>query len=81
MENGNSAADFRAGKAAVLHFLEAQIKKCDKGKANPALAGEILERKLKGRPKRDDSSAQGGPLQACGCVVGRIGSDHVSCRN
>ena len=42
------AADFRAGKAAALNFLKGQVMKLSKGKANPALAGEILERKLKG---------------------------------
>ena len=42
------AADFRAGKAAALNFLKGQVMKLSKGKANPALAGEILEKKLKG---------------------------------
>jgi aspartyl-tRNA(Asn)/glutamyl-tRNA(Gln) amidotransferase subunit B len=41
------AADFRSGKAAALNFLKGQVMKLSKGKANPALAGEILERKLK----------------------------------
>ena len=41
------AADFRAGKAAALNFLKGQVMKLSRGKANPALAGEILERKLK----------------------------------
>jgi aspartyl-tRNA(Asn)/glutamyl-tRNA(Gln) amidotransferase subunit B len=40
--------DYRAGKAAALNFLKGQVMKLSKGKANPALAGEILERKLKG---------------------------------
>jgi aspartyl-tRNA(Asn)/glutamyl-tRNA(Gln) amidotransferase subunit B len=40
------AADFRAGKAAALNFLKGQVMKLSKGKANPALAGEILERLL-----------------------------------
>jgi len=42
------AADFRAGKAAALNFLKGQVMKLSKGKANPALAGEWLEKKLKG---------------------------------
>jgi len=46
--NPGPAADFRAGKAAALNFLKGQVMKLSKGKANPALAGEILERKLKG---------------------------------
>src|SRR5581483_8707908 len=41
------AADFKAGKAAALNFLKGQVMKLSKGKANPGLAGEILERKLK----------------------------------
>jgi aspartyl-tRNA(Asn)/glutamyl-tRNA(Gln) amidotransferase subunit B len=46
--NPGPAADFRAGKAAALNFLKGQVMKLSKGKANPALAGEILERKLNG---------------------------------
>ncbi|MBI5387175.1 MAG: Asp-tRNA(Asn)/Glu-tRNA(Gln) amidotransferase subunit GatB [Verrucomicrobia bacterium] len=46
--NPGPAADFRTGKAAALNFLKGQVMKLSKGKANPALAGEILERKLKG---------------------------------
>jgi aspartyl-tRNA(Asn)/glutamyl-tRNA(Gln) amidotransferase subunit B len=41
------AADFRAGKTAALNFLKGQVMKLSKGKANPALAGAILEQKLK----------------------------------
>ncbi|HEV2096234.1 MAG TPA: Asp-tRNA(Asn)/Glu-tRNA(Gln) amidotransferase subunit GatB [Chthoniobacterales bacterium] len=41
------AADFRAGNAASLNFLKGQVMKLSKGKANPQLAGEVLERKLK----------------------------------
>ena len=46
--NPGPATDFRAGKVAALNFLKGQVMKLSKGKANPALAGEILERKLKG---------------------------------
>ncbi|MCI0745798.1 MAG: Asp-tRNA(Asn)/Glu-tRNA(Gln) amidotransferase subunit GatB [Verrucomicrobia subdivision 3 bacterium] len=46
--NPKSAADFKAGKAAALNFLKGQVMKLSKGKANPNLVGEILERKLKG---------------------------------
>ena len=46
--NPGPAADFKSGKAAALNFLKGQVVKLSKGKANPALAGEILERKLKG---------------------------------
>jgi aspartyl-tRNA(Asn)/glutamyl-tRNA(Gln) amidotransferase subunit B len=46
--NPGPAADYRAGKAAALNFLKGQVMKLSKGKANPAVAGEILERKLRG---------------------------------
>jgi aspartyl-tRNA(Asn)/glutamyl-tRNA(Gln) amidotransferase subunit B len=46
--NPGPAADYKAGKAAALNFLKGQVMKLSKGKANPALAGAILERKLKG---------------------------------
>jgi aspartyl-tRNA(Asn)/glutamyl-tRNA(Gln) amidotransferase subunit B len=45
--NEKSAEDFRAGKVAALNFLKGQVMKLSKGKANPNLVGEILERKLK----------------------------------
>jgi len=45
--NPGPAADFRSGKAAALNFLKGQVMKLSKGKANPAVVGEILERKLK----------------------------------
>jgi aspartyl-tRNA(Asn)/glutamyl-tRNA(Gln) amidotransferase subunit B len=45
--NPKPAADFKAGHAASLNFLKGQVLKLSKGTANPALAGEILERKLR----------------------------------
>ena len=45
--NPGPAADFKAGKAAALNFLKGQVMKLSKGKANPALVGEILEKKLR----------------------------------
>jgi len=45
--NPRSVQDYKAGKAAALNFLKGQVMKASKGKANPNLAGEILERKLK----------------------------------
>jgi len=45
--NPGPAADYRAGKLAALNFLKGQVMKLSKGKANPALVGEILERLLK----------------------------------
>jgi aspartyl-tRNA(Asn)/glutamyl-tRNA(Gln) amidotransferase subunit B len=44
--NPGPAADFKAGKVSALNFLKGQVMKLSKGKANPALAGEILEKKL-----------------------------------
>jgi len=46
--NPGPANDFKSGKADALNFLKGQVMKLSKGKANPALVGEILERKLKG---------------------------------
>jgi aspartyl-tRNA(Asn)/glutamyl-tRNA(Gln) amidotransferase subunit B len=45
--NPKPAADFKAGNAASLNFLKGQVMKFSKGTANPQLAGEILEKKLK----------------------------------
>ena len=45
--NPKPAADFRGGNAASLNFLKGQVMKLSKGKANPQMVGEILERKLK----------------------------------
>ncbi len=46
-ENPKPAADFRAGSSAALNFLKGRVMKLSKGKANPRMAGEILERRLK----------------------------------
>jgi aspartyl-tRNA(Asn)/glutamyl-tRNA(Gln) amidotransferase subunit B len=45
--NPKPVADFKAGNVASLNFLKGQVMKLSKGQANPQLAGEILERKLK----------------------------------
>ena len=45
--NPGSAADFKAGKVAALNFLKGQVMKNSKGKANPTLIGEMLEKKLR----------------------------------
>jgi aspartyl-tRNA(Asn)/glutamyl-tRNA(Gln) amidotransferase subunit B len=45
--NPKSVADYRSGKVAALNALKGQVMKLSKGKANPNLVGEILERKLK----------------------------------
>jgi aspartyl-tRNA(Asn)/glutamyl-tRNA(Gln) amidotransferase subunit B len=44
--NPKPAADFKAGNVASLNFLKGQVMKLSKGRANPQLVGEILERKL-----------------------------------
>ncbi|HTG43687.1 MAG TPA: Asp-tRNA(Asn)/Glu-tRNA(Gln) amidotransferase subunit GatB [Verrucomicrobiae bacterium] len=46
--NPRSVEDYRAGKAAALNFLKGQVMKLSKGKANPTVVGELLEKKLKG---------------------------------
>jgi aspartyl-tRNA(Asn)/glutamyl-tRNA(Gln) amidotransferase subunit B len=46
--NPGPVSDFKNGKTAALNFLKGQVMKLSKGKANPALVGEILERKLRG---------------------------------
>ena len=45
--NPGPVADFKNGKTAALNFLKGQVMKLSKGRANPALAGQILENKLK----------------------------------
>jgi aspartyl-tRNA(Asn)/glutamyl-tRNA(Gln) amidotransferase subunit B len=46
--NPKPVADFKAGNIASLNFLKGQVIKSSKGKANPQLVGEVLEKKLKG---------------------------------
>ena len=46
--NPRSVEDYKAGKVVALNFLKGQVMKLSKGKANPNVVGEILERKLKG---------------------------------
>ncbi len=45
--NPKSVADYKGGKVAALNSLKGQVMKLSKGKANPNLVGEILEKKLK----------------------------------
>jgi aspartyl-tRNA(Asn)/glutamyl-tRNA(Gln) amidotransferase subunit B len=45
--NPKPVADFKTGNVASLNFLKGQVIKRSKGKANPQLVGEVLERKLK----------------------------------
>ncbi len=46
--NPGPVSDFRNGKAAALNYLKGQVMKLSKGKADPAVVGEILEQKAKG---------------------------------
>src|SRR5213595_4055805 len=46
--NPKPVADFREGNVASMNFLKGQVMKLSKGKANPQLADEILQNKLKG---------------------------------
>src|SRR6185369_2196467 len=41
--NPGPVADYKAGKVAALNALKGQVMKLSKGKANPAVVGEILE--------------------------------------
>ncbi len=45
--NPQAVADYRAGKAAALKFLTGQVMRVTRGRANPKLVNEILEKKLK----------------------------------
>lgn len=45
--NPKSVADYKGGKTQALGFLVGQLMKETKGKANPALANQILEKVLK----------------------------------
>ena len=45
--NPKPVTEFKAGNLPSLNFLKGQVMKLSRGKANPQLAGEILERKLK----------------------------------
>ena len=44
--NPKSVEAFRAGRGAAINFLKGQVMKLSKGKANPNLVGEILEKLL-----------------------------------
>jgi aspartyl-tRNA(Asn)/glutamyl-tRNA(Gln) amidotransferase subunit B len=44
--NPSVVADYRGGKEVALNFLKGQVMKLSRGKANPALAGEVLAHKL-----------------------------------
>ncbi|MBI2829769.1 MAG: Asp-tRNA(Asn)/Glu-tRNA(Gln) amidotransferase subunit GatB [Chloroflexi bacterium] len=45
--NPKAVTDYRAGKTESMKFLVGQVMKVTKGKANPKLVNELLEKKLK----------------------------------
>jgi aspartyl-tRNA(Asn)/glutamyl-tRNA(Gln) amidotransferase subunit B len=49
--NPKSVEDYRTGKGAAINFLKGQVMKASKGKANPNLVGETLERLLRPSPE------------------------------
>ncbi|MFQ6121700.1 MAG: Asp-tRNA(Asn)/Glu-tRNA(Gln) amidotransferase subunit GatB [Dehalococcoidales bacterium] len=44
--NTQAVADFKSGKEQALKFLVGQVMKATKGRANPAVANEVLKKKL-----------------------------------
>jgi aspartyl-tRNA(Asn)/glutamyl-tRNA(Gln) amidotransferase subunit B len=44
--NPKTVQDYRSGKAAAAKFLVGQVMRMSKGKANPQLAGRVLEKRL-----------------------------------
>jgi aspartyl-tRNA(Asn)/glutamyl-tRNA(Gln) amidotransferase subunit B len=46
--NPEPVAQFRAGKTQTFGFLVGQVMKASKGKANPAMAAEILKARIVG---------------------------------
>lgn len=48
--NPDAVAQYRAGKTQTFGFLVGQVMKASKGKANPAVAGEILKSRIESTP-------------------------------
>ncbi len=46
-DNDKSVQDYRKGKTAAAKFLIGQVMRLSKGKANPQLVAELLEKKMK----------------------------------
>jgi aspartyl-tRNA(Asn)/glutamyl-tRNA(Gln) amidotransferase subunit B len=46
-ENPDAVANFRAGKETILRFLIGQVMKATRGKANPQLAEQLLQERLR----------------------------------
>ena len=45
--NPQAVKDFKAGKETAIKFLVGQVMRQTRGQADPKLAGELLEKKLK----------------------------------
>ncbi len=41
-----AVAEYKAGKLQAINAIKGQVMKLSQGKANPAVVGELLERKL-----------------------------------
>jgi aspartyl-tRNA(Asn)/glutamyl-tRNA(Gln) amidotransferase subunit B len=46
--NPKAVAEYKAGKSQAINAIKGQVMKLSKGKANPALVGEVLAKKLAG---------------------------------
>jgi aspartyl-tRNA(Asn)/glutamyl-tRNA(Gln) amidotransferase subunit B len=46
--SAKAVAEYKAGKAQAINAIKGQVMKLSQGKANPAVVGEILARKLSG---------------------------------
>ncbi len=44
--NPKAVAEYKGGKLGSINFLKGQVMRLSQGKANPAIVGEILEKKL-----------------------------------
>jgi aspartyl-tRNA(Asn)/glutamyl-tRNA(Gln) amidotransferase subunit B len=44
--NPQPVADFRAGKVQAAKFLVGQVMKATRGRANPAVIGDLIKQKL-----------------------------------
>jgi aspartyl-tRNA(Asn)/glutamyl-tRNA(Gln) amidotransferase subunit B len=44
--NEQAVSDYKAGKEAALKFLVGQVMRATKGRANPVMAGDMLQKKL-----------------------------------
>lgn len=44
--NPKAVEEYKAGKLASINFLKGQVMRLSKGKANPAIVGEVLEKQL-----------------------------------